>query len=552
MKTSADYTKWMNTWEREYTLTRQLYRNVLRWGDRNVITDPFSKRTMTYRELDRESDRFANALLSHGPGVFETVMGNIMNTFHWFAVFYGAMKARLVFSSVNFRLPEGQIARLINDSQPLLFLYDAETADSSLKALDRSENPPAISIRIGGDGPLPEGHISYDQFIKSGSVGLPVTASEIKWDDPCLILYTSGTTGLPKGFPINHAIIFFDNMMTSSLTKIDNRSVNLATNPLFHRGGNTTGVLPCVHSGGEVVLMKHFSEAKALDYIQEYGVTHMVSAPTVYERMCVLQEKVPRELGTLRKGCITSMGAPLAKEACLKMMDLLSPNIFNGYGTADGHWVTMLRPHDLPEKAGTIGLSIPEDEVRLVRIFPDRRGNPDDPDDLCPMDGETEGEVALKTMHCPYQYILRPEDDAKAFPFEGWQMPGDIATWDQEGYITIRGRTDDMIISGGENIHPVIVEEALKEHPDVTDVIVTGVPSKEWGEIVVAYVSVTNQEISEEDLDGFCRNHPMLARYQRPRHYKFVAFEDLPFNGSGKKMHHVMKTRAREDFAGLD
>lgn len=551
MKMVVDYSKWMTAWEREYTLTRQLYRNVLRYADKTALIDPFFDRTLTFKELDEESSRFANGLLALGVEPSEVVMGNMMNTFHWFVVFYGVAKARLVFSTVNFRLPEGQIARLMDDVTPEVFIYDSEVEQPSIGALGRTHARPKICIRIGEGTSLPDGHVSYDEFVKGHSPALPGRASEIRWVDPCLMLYTSGTTGLPKGFPLNHGIIFFDNMMTSSLLKIDDVSVNLATNPLFHRGGNTTGVLPCIHAGGCVVVMKHFSEAKSLDLIEKHGVSHMVSAPTVYERMCTLQEKEPRNLATLRRGCITSMGAPLGKEACLKMMELLTPNVLNGYGTADAHWVTMLRPHDLPAKAGTIGLSIPEDMVRLVKVYPDRRGNPDDAADLCPIDGETQGEVALRTMHCPYQYIGRPEDTAKAFPYDGWQMPGDMATWDEDGFITICGRTDDMIISGGENVHPVIVEEALKEHPHVRDVMVTGVPSKEWGELVVAYVAPKDGVIREKDLDTFCRNHPMLARYQRPRLYKFVPFEELPFNDSGKKLHHVLKARARKDFPDL-
>jgi long-chain acyl-CoA synthetase len=553
MMMTVDYSTWMSTWEKEYTLTRQLYRNVLRHSGKAVLIDPFHGKTLTFRELDEESNRIANALLALSLDPFEVVMGNLMNTFHWFTVFYGVMKARLIFSTVNFRLPGGQIARLMDDSEPVLFFYDSEAEEYSLSALDRVQTPPRLCIRIGGaDNSMPKGHISYDEFVCDQSSLPPERVGDIRWTDPCLILYTSGTTGLPKGFPINHAIIFFDNMMTSTLAKIDNASVNLATNPLFHRGGNTTGILPCIHEGGSVVVMKHFSEGASLDLIEQYGVSHMVSAPTVYERMCALQEKEPRDLSTLRRGSITSMGAPLEKEACLKMMELLTPNVLNGYGTADGHWVTMLRPHDLPQKAGTIGLSIPEDTVRLVKVFPDRRGNPEDPADLCPMDGKTQGEVALRTMHCPYQYIKRSEDTAKAFPYEGWQMPGDMATWDKDGYITICGRTDDMIISGGENVHPVIVEEALKEHPEVRDVMVTGVRSKEWGELVVAYVASNDGPIAEKDLDRFCKDHPMLARYQRPRLYKFVPFDELPFNDSGKKLHHVLKERAQSDFPNME
>jgi len=438
----------------------------------------------------------------------------------------------------------------MDDSEPRVFVYDPEVKNTSVKTVELAEKKPKLCIMLGKDD-IPDGHMTYEEFIKGKSIASPVTEKSVRWVDPCLILYTSGTTGLPKGFPINQAMIFFDNMMNAALEKLDSSSVNLATNPLFHRGGNTTGVLPCLHAGGTVVTMKHFSEELALDYVEKYKVTHMVSAPTVYERMCILQEQKPRDVSSLQRGCITSMGAPLDKEACLKMMKLLTPNVMNGYGTADGHWVTMLRPYELPEGAGTIGLAVPEDIVKLVKVYPDRRGNPENPDDLCPMDGETEGEIALRTIHCPYQYINRPEDTAKAFPYRGWQLPGDVATWDKDGYITVQGRTDDMIISGGENIHPVIVEEVLKEHRGVRETFVTGIPSQEWGQAIVAYVARKDPTITEKDLDEFCKSHPGLARYQRPRYYKFVEFEELPFNPAGKKMHYTIKERAAKDFPNL-
>jgi len=550
MKKIADYSAWMELWEREYTLTRQLYRNVLRWGSKEAIIDPKNNKTLTFKELDEESNRFAHALLDLGAKPFDVVMGNVMDTYHWFTIFMGSMKARCIFSSVNTRLPEGQLCHLMDDSEPRVFVYDPEVKDTSVKTAELAEKKPKLCIMLGKDD-IHDGHMTYEEFIKGKSIASPVTEKSVRWVDPCLILYTSGTTGLPKGFPINQAMIFFDNMMNAALEKLDSSSVNLATNPLFHRGGNTTGVLPCLHAGGTVVTMKHFSEELALDYVEKYKVTHMVSAPTVYERMCILQEQKPRDVSSLQRGCITSMGAPLDKEACLKMMKLLTPNVMNGYGTADGHWVTMLRPYELPEGAGTIGLAVPEDIVKLVKVYPDRRGNPENPDDLCPMDGETEGEIALRTIHCPYQYINRPEDTAKAFPYRGWQLPGDVATWDKDGYITVQGRTDDMIISGGENIHPVIVEEVLKEHRGVLEAFVTGIPSQEWGQAVVAYVTRKDPTITEKDLDEFCKSHPGLARYQRPRYYKFVELKELPFNPAGKKMHYTIKERAAKDFPNL-
>jgi long-chain acyl-CoA synthetase len=545
---NVDYTIFKQLWEKEYTLTRQLYRNNLKWPDKVAIVDPYRNKKLTYRNWIEVSNKFANALLDFGVEAHDVVMGNLFNTYEWFVLYMGSAKARCVFPSLNFMLPEGQLSKLIDDSKPALFVYDAELKDICLKAIDMSENKPRLCIMCG-EGDLHKGHMSLEKFIEGKSAEAPGTEKEVNWLDPILGLYTSGTTGLPKGFTLNHAMIFFDCMMNSAMEKLDNHCVNLATNPLFHRGGNTTGVIPTLHAGGSVVLMRSFDEELSLDYIDKYKITHMVSAPTIYERMCIVQEKNPRDVSSLR--ALISMGSPLDKELCLRMMKTLCPGVYNGYGTADGHWVTMLWPHELPEKAGTIGRAIAEDIIKLVRVDLGHRADPENPDHDCPKDGETEGEIALRTMHCPYSYLNRPMDTQKVFPYEGWQLPGDTAVWDADGYITIRGRTDDMIITGAENVHPVVVEEALKEHPQVVDAFVTGAPSKEWGETIVAYVAKKDSDVSGDDLEEFCKTHPRLARYQRPRYYKFVDQEELPYNPAGKKLHYIIKERAKKDFADL-
>jgi long-chain acyl-CoA synthetase len=549
MGKGVDYSIFKEVWEKEYTLTRQLYRNCLKWPDRMAIYDPLRQRNLTYKQWNEESNQFANALLDAGLTTYDSVMGDIFNTYEWFTVFMGCAKARCKFQSQNTMLPEGTVSTLMEESEVVAFVYDAGLKDMALKALDLVKIKPKICIMIG-PGEIPKGHVSYENFIEGKSKTSPKTEEDIVWLDPLLGLYTSGTTGMPKGFTLNHACIFFDNMMDAAMEKIDERSVFLATNPLFHRGGNTTGVLNVLHKGGAVVVMRAFDENLALDYIEKYKVSHMVSAPVIYERMCRAQEEKPRNVSSL--SVLASMGAPLDTASCLRTMKILSPGVYNGYGTADQHWVTMLKPWELPERAGSIGLSIAEDIVKVVRIDLGRRGDPNKPEDECPKDGITEGEIALRTIHGSYHYINRPQDEAKGLFYRGWQLPGDTAVWDKDGYITIRGRTDDMIITGAENVHPVVVEDALKEHPGVMDAMVTGAPSKLWGESIVAYVALKEPGVTEKELDEFCKNHPRLARYQRPKYYKFVDFKDLPFNPSGKKLHYVIKERAKKDFPTLD
>lgn len=542
-----DYSIFKEIFEKEYTITRSLYRNVLRWPKHAAIIDPFRDKALTHGEWNEISNQFANALLDAGVVTYDSIMGDLFNTYEWFVVLMGAAKARGKFVAQNFNLPEGQISKLIDDDEIVVFVYDSDLKDMVVKAIEMAKFKPKVVVMCG-PGEVPPGHVSFEKFIEGKSKEPPVTEKDVNWLDPVLGLYTSGTTGLPKGFTLNHGIIYFDNMMMAAQHKIDSECVNLATTPLFHRGGNTLDPIPMLHCGGTVVVMRSFNENLALDYVEKYKVTNMATAPTVLERMCAAQEKKPRDLKTLRT--LVSMGAPLSTEQSLRFMKLC-PNIYNSYGTADLHCTTHLMPWQVLKKPGTIGLSLTEDIVKLVRIDRDHRGNPEDPADECPKDGVTEGEVAMRTIHGTYGYINRPEDEAKAFPYRGWQLPGDTGTWDEDGFITIRGRMDDMIITGAENVHPVVVENALKTHPAMIDTFVIGVPSKMWGQAIVAYVSLKDPTIKEKDLDEFCKNHPGLARYQRPKYYKIVDYSELPFNPSGKKLYYKMKERARIDFPNL-
>ncbi len=549
MGKAVDYSILKEIWEKDYTVTSQLSRNLQKWPDKVAIIDPLMNKALTYRQWNEESNQLAHALLDAGCTTFDSIMGDLFNCYEWFILYMGAAKARCVFASQNFMLPEGQVSKLMDDSEVVVFFYDAALKDMAVKAVELCKIKPKVCVMVGA-GDVPAGHVSYAKFIEGKPKTAPPTEKEVKMFDPTLLLYTSGTTGLPKGFTLSHACIFFDCMMNAGLHKIDSLCVSLATNPLFHRGGNTTGPLPMLHCGGSVVIMKAFDENLALDYIEKYKVSHMVSAPVIYERMCQAQEKKPSDVSSLR--ALISMGAPLDVTSCLRCMKILCPGVYNGYGTADQHWVTMLKPWDLPEMAGTIGLPITEDTIKVVRIDLGRKADPNNPEDDCPRDGKTEGEIALRTMHGCFGYLNRPEDTAKGFSVRGWQLPGDTATWDEKGFITIRGRMDDMIITGAENVHPVVVEDALKDHPGIIDTFVTGAPSKLWGESIVAYIALKDPKLTEKDLDEFCKNHPRLARYQRPKYYKFVDVKELPFNPSGKKMHYLIKERAKKDFPNLD
>jgi acyl-CoA synthetase (AMP-forming)/AMP-acid ligase II len=241
------------------------------------------------------------------------------------------------------------------------------------------------------------------------------------------------------------------------------------------------------------------------------------------------------------------MGAPLEREACIRFQRVLTPNIFNGYGTTEAFWNTFLRPFDLPEKAGTAGRSCTDDDVAVVKLYDDRVA---EPDDYVAKDGREVGEVIVRApSKCSYTYIGKLEEAERTF-YKGWVYIGDLGSWDEEEYITIVARKDDMILAGGENIHPRQVEVVLEEHPGVAAAVVVGVPDERWGEIVLAYVVRRDPALGAKALNKHCMEHPMLARYKRPRYYRFV--DSLPALSAGKQARRQIREQAARDFsAGL-
>jgi acyl-CoA synthetase (AMP-forming)/AMP-acid ligase II len=342
---------------------------------------------------------------------------------------------------------------------------------------------------------------------------------------------------------LNEVLTAHDVVMHFPLGSTD-RTMNMS--PWFHRGGNyCAGPNTAFFVGSEVVCLPAFDPDVVLDAIPANRLTYVIGAPTNLERLADVQEANPRDLSSL-SGIVT-MGAPLDRAAALRYQRVLTPRIANGYGTTEAFWNTYLRPEDLPDAAGAAGRACLDDDVAVVRVQPDRVSTPDE---LAEKDGHEIGEVIMRTVKSGYSYVGNPEEQAQKFR-DGWMYPGDLASWDENEIVTIVGRKDDMIISGGENVHPVQVEELLATHPDVADSIVTGLPDPEWGEVVVAYVrprdAGADHRALAAALETFCKQSVALADYKRPRRYAFV--DELPYTATGKKQHFVMKERAAEDAA---
>ncbi|WP_348787027.1 AMP-binding protein [Leifsonia sp. NPDC080035] len=532
--------------EQHFTYASAVERNTHRYAARTALTDPPTGRSWTYAELGTVTGSLVAGLAEHGVGVGDIVAYQLMNTPEFAFLYVAAQGLRAVSSPMNFRLAPGETAHILDDARPAVFVYDTAAGESVATALELAEHRPAVIAGVG-DGPLLDGTIRFDDLLVDGAPTFRAPEGASVWDETSR-LYTSGTTGMPKAVPLtslNEVLTAHDVIMHFPLAPTD-KTMNMS--PWFHRGGNyCAGPNTAFYVGAEVVTLPRFDAGVVLDSIQEQRLTYVIGAPTNLERLADAQEAEPRDLSSLHG--IVTMGAPLDRAAALRYQSVLTPRIANGYGTTEAFWNTYLRPEDLPDAAGAAGRACLDDDVAVVKVY----GGDDiaAPDDLAAKDGHEIGEVIMRSVKSGYAYVHNPEEEARKFR-DGWIYPGDLASWDENEIVTIIGRKDDMIISGGENVHPVQVEEVLAAHPDVADSIVVGLPDDEWGEVVVAYVQPRSGRLADAQaaaaaLEAHCKASVALADYKRPRRYAFV--DELPYTATGKKQHFVLKERSRADAA---
>lgn len=530
------------SFEEEYTWLAGFMRNVNRFGDKEALVSPRLDKSWTYKELNVEANKFANGILDEGIKKGEVVMFQLLNCPEFVFAYLGCHKTGTISCPINFRLSAGEIATTIDDSRPKVFIYEDINRETVKQALELAKYKPAVTIMIKDKDAEPlAGSFNYDDFVKDRSEKDPVLQWETGIYDETSRLYTSGTTGMPKGVcltSINEVLSAHDVMIHFPLS---NEDKTMNTTPWFHRGGlHSGGITPTLYAGGTVVIMHKFDAVATLKYIEKYKLTFIIGVPNVLTLLTEAQERNNFDLSALNG--IVTMGSPLERAACIRFQEVLTPRIFNGYGTTETFWNTFLRPTDLPAMAGTAGRACSDDDVRVVRIFDDQSGTPDQ---LADMDGQEVGEVIIKSYaKSSYFYYNKDEDTERKF-HDGFMYTGDLGVWDKNQFISIVGRKDDMIISGGENIYPAQVEETLNTHAKVRDCIVTAVPDKIRGEIVTAYVVKEDPSLSAAELEEFCKKSPMIANYKRPRYYRFVA--EIPVNATGKKLHYKMKEIARDD-----
>lgn len=539
MAFTYDVENFRNSFEREATWVAGFLRNVSRYWKKRALLCGETGREWTYAELNRDANKLANALLDDGVKKNDVVMYMLFNSPEFLFCYLAGHKTGAINCPINYRLAPGELALALEDSKPEIFVYDSWYADTVSQALTMSSWRPR-RILCCGDAGVP-GSVAFNEYMASGSPENPVLKEPGHIYDETTRLYTSGTTNRAKAVPINSINEVFsahDVIMHYPLNPED-RTLNLT--PWFHRGGiHIGGPTPTLYIGGEVVAMREFKPRNALDLIKRAGVTYVTGVPSIFKLLARAQKAAPVDLTSLRGLC--SMGSPFSKAELLEYRGLFTPNILNGYGTTETFVNTYMRPYSPLEKCSSTGQACVDDEVRLIRPAADGFG---DPDDLVPKDNDTIGEIIIKAPHkstgC---YVANPEMTAKKF-HKNFHYTGDIGVWDEDGFITVLSRKDDMIICSGENIYPAQIEAAINENPKVAESAVVGIPDKLHGQIAAAYVVPLEPELTVAELKAWCAAHPMLPPYKRPRSFELV--DKLPHTAAGKLMHYKLREKARKN-----
>ncbi len=472
-------------------------------------------RVFTYGTCARLIARLARRLRSEfsvGPGDRVAVLA--ANEAEYILLFFALQKLEAVLVPLNWRLAPPELSYLLADADPRLFIHQTRFAEA-VSGLDPACLP---GRRLAFDGPDSLVSRIFDETLPAEPLpDRPAFAA------PCMILYTSGTTGRPKGAIVTNEMLFWNSINTTMRLNIVQTDVTLTFAPFFHTGGWNVLTTPFLHRGARLVLLPGFDPDRVLELCDTEGVTLLFGVPTMMDMMARSPLFPGASLESVRYAIVG--GEPMPLES-IRRWHAKGVPIRQGYGLTEfGPNVFSLSEKDAERKIGSIG---------FPNFYVDARVTDDDGREL-PTDEV--GELALRGPVCTPGYWRNDEATAEAVR-EGWFHTGDLVRRDAEGYFFVVDRKKDMFISGAENVYPAEVERVLRSHPSVRDAAVVGVPDPKWGETGRAFVVLEDGAAADEDeLRAYCRDH--LAKFKVPSRVSFLP--ELPVSDSGKVLKRALK-----------
>jgi len=472
----------------------------------------------TYQDLNVRANCLANAMTALGVGHGDRVGILAFNEPEYYDMYFGLGKIGATLVPVNYRLAGPEIAYILSDSTSKVLVFGPEYT----KVVDaiRSDIPTKDFIAISENPP--DWAKSYEALISDAFDGEPQVVGGD--DDTLTILYTSGTTGRPKGAELTHSYYYWNSVNLMSTLGLDIGNTSLIALPLFHIGA-LAGPPWVVHSGGKVVLLRTLDPQRFLELIEEEKISGFGSVPQLLDFLKFVPDFEKYDWSSIKTILVYAAPVPVT---LIKEYEASGIEVRQLYGLTECNTGTVLDSENAIEKVGSCGRPFFHTEVRVV----DENGQ-----DLPP---EEKGEVLLRAPNMMKGYLNRPDETAAAIK-DGWLYTGDIAKMDADGFLYILDRKKDMIISGGENIYPAEIEDALLSNPKVADVGVIGYPHEKWGEAVKAIVVVQEgQTLTEDELIEWCQGK--IGRFKIPK--SVVITDAIPRTPTGK----ILKTELRKQF----
>ena len=471
---------------------------------------------LTYKELDKRSGCLAGWLQSIGIGKGDRLALLMRNCPEFFEVQFACNKIGAIFLPLNWRLTENELAYILANATPSALIYDAAFVAAAEALQSRCQLANILQFDLDAKDS------AYTEVIAAAHSYEPVQCTH---DDVAVIMYTSGTTGHPKGAMITFGMVFFNCVNLGIPAGITTDVVQLVVLPLFHTGGLNCYANPVLHAGGTILLMREFDPGHALRVIGDVdeGVTHFFAVPAPYQFMMQHPEFEQTDLSRLQQAGVG--GAPCA-EAILNIWSDRGVALVQGWGmTETGPGGTALDVADGLRKIGSAGKPLLHTEVKVVT----KAGQIVEPNEV--------GELYIKGPNITpgYWENLKATEDAFV---DGWLATGDAARVDEEGFIYIVDRWKDMYISGGENVYPAEVENILYQLPQIAEAAVIGIPNERWGEAGKAVLVLKpTKQLSTDEIIGHCLKH--LAKFKVPVEFEFI--DALPRNAAGKVLKRVLQ-----------
>jgi long-chain acyl-CoA synthetase len=508
------------------TLRETIELTAKKYPERDALVYPRRDQRWTYAEFDARVNRLANAFSDLGIEKGDRVSTMLYNGSEIILTVFACAKLGAVFNPLNYRLPAGDVEFILNDAESSLLLFKEETR----KAVERARSDlETVREFVFIDEETPEYARDFYDLLESGDDTRP--AVEVAEDDAYAFIYTSGTTGRPKGVVHEHRNMVAHNLICATEHGLERSDVGLSALPLYHCAELQAALFPRIQIGATNVIHHEFDPEAVLRAIEEHDITVLFAAPTAWNAMAQADEDMAVDTSSLRLGFYGA--APMPKRVLEACMNHFCEDYSQAYGMTEiGPCGTFQHPDEQLTKQGSAGVPALNHDVRIVE--PDA-----DPDETVAR-GDV-GEILFTGPCTMREYWNRPDataDSLREADGTEWYYTGDLGYFDEDGYLFVVDRKDDMIVSGGENVYPTEVEDVLFSHDGVSEAAVVGESHDEWGERVVAYVVGSG---TEDELDSYLRESDDLADFKRPREYYLV--DDLPKTPSGK----VKKYELREE-----